>query len=249
MTNHPNLFLRDASRRDAIERDAMPHIKRPPFVLQLAFIVFFTITGLAGLREGGMSLRDGIGLRERGQAAQAVVTRRYTSKSDGSTNYHVTYAYPPPGAGHARTRSAKVSLDQWNAACQGCKIEIRYDPERPQVSRLPSERPIAKGLALTVFMGLLAVFGLGLSWQTMRIQRRHRRILRHGKLRMGTILDVADEERGENKDLHITLQLQFDGDDTTLSYTWSDNKLRGKLPQVGQRIAALHLSDEDFELA
>jgi hypothetical protein len=249
MTNHLNLFLRDETRRDVVEQDQAPRLERPALILPLIFALIFALIGFGGVKEGVGDTIDGVALKTRGAVEQAVVTRMYTSESDSSTNYHITYDYNAPSDPQTHQRSTTLSKRAWRATCQGCKLAIVYRTDKHEVSRLTDEWPIFNGVMLALFTSLFALIGLALGWHTLQESARYWRIRRHGKLRMGTILDVADEERGENKDLHITLQLQLDGDDTTLSYTWSDNKLRGKLPQVGQRIAALHLSDEDFELA
>jgi hypothetical protein len=119
---------------------------------------------LMGLAKGACAVYDGVVLASRGQVAQATVTNLYTTESDGSTDYHIIYAYTPPGAQKPHKRSTTISSGVWRATCGGCKIELRYDPERPQVSRLPSERPLLHGLGLTALAGVFLVIGLAFVW-------------------------------------------------------------------------------------
>jgi hypothetical protein len=246
MTDHLHLFLRDETHRDDVEQHRTPRTSRPPLLLPRLIATVCTLFGLQGGAAALRRISSGIALRGGEQAAQALVTRKYEDKNEDSP-YHIVYSYKPHDAQESYQRDTKLSRAAWRATCEGCTIDILYSPERPDISRTRDEWTLAGGLLMLGFMLLLLIAGLLQSWSALRAQRRHWRLRRHGTLRMGTILGISNERKGEGMDLHITLRVEL-GDSDALSYTWREDNPLDKTPQVGQRVAALYCDPTLFEL-
>jgi hypothetical protein len=155
-------------------------------------------------------------LKARGVTTQATVTRLHEisgpSDSHDPDTYSVDYKYTVNGSKYEG--SAGVSWSEYTDLEKGSRIEIRYDPGDPSISKLEKrfrerelERPGESRalIGLLIFMMLAGLFSLG-HWY-VRTLRPLQRLKRAGRTLRGDVVDC--DGRVQQDDYQVTLTYRF----------------------------------------
>jgi hypothetical protein len=246
LTSPDNLFLRDEAHRAAGDRGALPALNRTRGSMVFTYLAIICIlTGCAGLMSAGPEIMEGAALKRSGQRIEASQLTRHKAGTTSQPKHRITYTYTSPdGRRHERTGS--VTKDRWADFCEGCPIDARYVPDAPHISSLHHEPRLAIGLFEAAWTAVIGAIGLVIGGLVWRDRRKQRRLKRHGRLRLATLLDVTTRE--DKSLLWITLHYQLDGADTPRSLELLDDTLRDRLPTPGARLAFAYEADDNLEL-
>jgi hypothetical protein len=249
MSHTTNLYIFHEEHQEALARGVKPPLK--PFsplvswpIVSLALVLFITtLIWSAG------SIAEEVKLRSSGVSTLATVVKKYVEQEkDSSSNHFIQYTYTPRGATSAHLRTSHIAFARWQQTCEGCSLSVIYDPADPTHNLLDVEQDVQSRAFILIALGALT---LGLAWMWRRernIYRRAERLHSEGQLRMGTMLDVSFYKVENGESLRASIKVQFDVDDTPLTTISDAIKLYTQPPEPQQRVFALYIDPDTFEL-
>jgi hypothetical protein len=155
-------------------------------------------------------------LQDHGVKTVATVVGLHESSAPGDSHdpdtYSVTYHYTVNG----RKYEEKAALDwfEYTDLSKGSRIEIRYDPQDPSVSKLEKRfkerelegpKEIQTIFVYIIVMTLIGMFWLG-AWYVRQL-RPLRRLTREGRTLCGDIVECSGRSQGD--DYQVTLAYRF----------------------------------------
>jgi hypothetical protein len=170
------------------------------------------------------------GLRDRGVAAEAEVTRLWRSRGDRRQPW-MAYRYAANGRDYEG--QAKLRLQEWNQLRVGTRVPLRHLRDEPQIHELQGRgtSPAVPGLSYAAAL-VLAVLALAVTQPL----RRQRRLLSEGRAAPGRVTALRKEQHGHVYD--------FDFDLLTGAVRQGKAGPSHKPPAVGARICVLYDPDD-----
>lgn len=154
-------------------------------------------------------------LAQAGQVGDGVVVDQVIRRFEDHTDYLVDYRFIHPlpnGEPRSYGRMAEVTRETFEQLEYGQRVEVRFVPGEPTISRMIGELPTVQDT--TSFVILLVVGGsilliLGrIVWAEGRKLRHFRNLTRNGRLIQGVVLG-AETEAGDDDTLMVTLRYRF----------------------------------------
>src|SRR5262249_17369505 len=131
---------------------------------------------------------------------------------ENSDIYSVTYRYAVNGRGYEAT--GNVDWSAYVGLGEGSRVEIRYDPEAPSVSRLEKQIEEWQDERPEAFRGLVGFLGFttlaGVCWLVIWYVLGLRplwRLIRQGRTLRGEVVDCTG--RTKEDDYQVTLAYRF----------------------------------------
>ncbi|HLV36607.1 MAG TPA: DUF3592 domain-containing protein [Spirillospora sp.] len=191
-------------------------------------------------------------LNTTGVVVQGTYTGRHqvVDDDDGDITYYADYEYLVNDTIYTGDHS--VSRELYNRVEPGMRVDIRYVPSDPAISRIEGTNGIEEALFFTVF----AAFWNLISWAIFAGMivsfRRDRRLSRLGKLVRGELLN-ATSRRDSDGDYHVTVEYSFvppDGGDVIFKKQSAQrNDLKNKpLPAKGSPVMVLYKDRRHFKM-
>jgi hypothetical protein len=211
------------------------------------------IIGLGMLVWAYNSYQDYLTLRDEGQIIEGDMTgHRYTTDDEGAETYYLTYKFEIREGSLKGTyeREQIVNHDQYERYEFGGSVDILYDPDDPELSKIADTNKPPYSQA-SVCAGFLLGYLVMLTWM-IRDDLRKRRLANQGRLIYGEIRESSSEPDADG-DYKVKLHYQFVSPTTGQEIEKTASQLRtdlkdAALPSAGTQVAILYLSDTHYTI-